>query len=183
MPSNFPSRAPVGLITGSLSAVLCLIPILAVWHLLQTPVRKFYFSQYVLSFLSQTAVGSVAAFFRHSHSHIYQVLVQKGHLVSGVPDPRFALSVRAVQFDSPAPFYAWVRNHIYSGSDLPDLLQVPLAVWCLLGPLLFGLGVALDFRRRKRAREGQQLRGGELLSVDQFNRATKGDGFALYVKN
>jgi hypothetical protein len=40
----------------------------------------------------------------------------------------------------------------------------------------------LDFQRRKRAREGQQLRGGELLSVDQFNRTTKGDGFALYVK-
>jgi hypothetical protein len=183
MPSNFPSRAPVGLITGALSALLSLIPTLALWHLLQTPVRKFYFSQYVLSFLSQTAVGSVAAFFRHSHIHIYQVLVQKGHLVTGVPDPRFVLSVCAVQFDSPAPFYAWVRNHIYSGSDLPDLLRVPLAIWCCLGPLLFGLGVVLDFRRRKRAREGQQLRGGELLTVDQFNRATKGDGFALYVKN
>ena len=182
MPSNFPSRAPVGLITGSLSAVFCLLPILAVWQLLQTPLRKFYFSQYALSFLSQTAVGSVAAFFRHSHGHIYHVLVQKGHLVSGVPDPRFAFAVRAVRFDSAAPFHSWVRDHIYGGRELPDLLRVPLTVWCCLASVLFGWGIVLDFQRRKRAREGQQLRGGELLTVDQFNRATKGDGFALYVQ-
>src|SRR5882757_6764538 len=120
MPSNFPSRAPIGLITGSLSAVLCLLPIFATWHQLQTPVRKFYFSQYALSFLSQTAVGSVAAFFRHSHGHTYHVLVQKGHLVSGAPDPRFPLSVRAVHFDSAAPFHTWVREHIYGGRELLD---------------------------------------------------------------
>jgi hypothetical protein len=45
------------------------------------------------------------------------------------------------------------------------------------------LGTVLDFRRRKRAREGLQLRGGEMLTVDEFNRVTKGDGFGLYVKD
>jgi hypothetical protein len=182
MPSNFPSRAPVGLITGSLSAVLCLLPVLAVWHLSQTPVRQFYFSQYVLSFLSQTALGTVAAFFRHSHGHNYHVLVQNGHLVSSALDPRFRLSVRAVHFDRPEIFHTWVRDHIYGRRELLDLLRVPLTVWCSAAIVLFGWGVVLDFRRRKRAREGQQLRGGELLTVDQFNRATKGDGFALYVQ-
>jgi hypothetical protein len=48
---------------------------------------------------------------------------------------------------------------------------------------MFGVGALLDFRRRKRAREGMQLRGGEMLTVEEFNRVTKGDGFGLYVKN
>jgi hypothetical protein len=182
MPSNFPSRAPVGLLTGVISAVLCFVPSLAIWHFLQSPVRQFYFGEYVLTSLSQTAVGSVAAFFRHSQGHTYYVLTQKGHLVSSVLDPHVGFSVRALHFDSPAPFHTWLHDRVYGGRELLDLLRVPLAAWCGLAVLLFGLGIVLDFRRRKRAREGQQLRGGELLSVKEFNRATKGDGFALYVQ-
>jgi hypothetical protein len=183
MPSNFPSRAPIGLITGFLAAALSFLPMLAPWNFLQSPVRKFYFGQYVASFLSQTRVESVAAFFRHSHGHTYYELFQNGYLVSGAPNPHLAVSVRAIQFEDAAPFHAWLRDHIYNGRELPELLQVPLMIWCCLAPLLIGLGVALDFQRRKRAREGQLLRGGELLSVAEFNRTTNGDGFALYVKH
>jgi hypothetical protein len=183
MPSNFPSRAPIGLITGFLSAALCLLPILAAWHLLQSPLRKFYFGQYVTSFLWQTGVGHVAAFFRHSHGYTYYALFQHGELVSGGTDRRASFSVRAIHFDDAAPFHTWVRHHVYNGREVPDLLRTPLTIWCCLAPLFIGLGVALDFQRRKRAREGQLLRGGELLSVSEFNRTTKGDGFALYVKN
>jgi hypothetical protein len=182
MPSNFPSRAPVGLLTGVLSAVLCFVPTLALWHFLQSPVRQFYFGEYVLTSLSQTAVGSVVAFFRHSQRHTYYVLAQRGHLVWSDLDPHVGFSVRAVHFESSTSFDTWLRDRVYGGRELLDLLRVPMAVWCCLAVLFFGLGIVLDFRRRKRAREGQQLRGGELLSVKEFNRTTKGNGFALYVQ-
>jgi hypothetical protein len=82
---------------------------------------------------------------------------QTGHLLAAgsAPDPSAPLSVRVVQLPSPAAFHVWLRVNVYGARDAS----------------------------RKRAREGQQLRGGELLSVDEFDGVTKGDGFALYVKN
>jgi hypothetical protein len=62
------------------------------------------------------------------------------------------------------------------------LLATPLAAWGVAAAFVFGLGAVLDFYRRKRAREGIQLRGSALITVEQFNRATRGDGFALYVR-
>jgi hypothetical protein len=82
----------------------------------------------------------------------------------------------------PSAFHAWLRAGVYGGRETPDLFRVPLGIWCFTAIFVFGLGAVLDFRRRKRAREGEQLRGGEMLTVDEFNRVTKGDGFGLYVK-
>jgi hypothetical protein len=183
MPSNFPTRAPVGLISGALLGVLSLVPILAAWHFCQLPVQKFYFGQYVASYLSETPIGTIAAFMKHSRRHDYYVLMQNGHALS-IPGPEAssAISVHILHTNTTRDFHTWLRARVYEGLELPQLLGTPLAAWCVAAMLTLALGAALDLYRRKRAREGTQLRGGALMTVDQFNRATRGDGFALYVR-
>jgi hypothetical protein len=183
MASNFPLRAPVGLIGGGLLALISFVPILAGWQALQPPVQRFYLGQYVVTYLSATPVGTVAAFFKGSKEHTYHVLGQNGHLVyRSVPAAAGPVSVHIMQGWQPSAFHAWLRAGVYGGRETPDLFRVPLGIWCFTAIFVFGLGAVLDFRRRKRAREGEQLRGGEMLTVDEFNRVTKGDGFGLYVK-
>jgi hypothetical protein len=184
MASNFPVRAPIGLIGGGLLAVFGIMPVLAGWHALQPPISRFYLGQYVVSYLSGTPIGTVATFFRGSKQHKYRVLVQDGHLLSEPgPETAHRISVHIVEMKSPTAFHAWLREHIYGGRPLFELMRVPVAAWLSFSVLMLSIGGLLDFRRRQRSREGKRMRGPELLSVDEFNRVTKGDGFALYVKN
>jgi hypothetical protein len=183
MPSNFPTRAPIGLLLGAVLSFFLVIPIVAVWHFCQVPVQKFYFGEYLASYLSQTPVGTIAAFFKHSRRHEYYVLVQNSHLLStNRPEAGSAISVRVIHTNTARDFHTWLRTAVYDGREVPQLLATPLAAWGVAAAFVFGLGAVLDFYRRKRAREGIQLRGGDLMTVEQFNRATRGDGFALYVR-
>jgi hypothetical protein len=183
MQSNFPTRAPVGLIAGFLLGVFSILPILVVWQRIQPPVQRFYLGQYVVTYLSATPIGTVAAFFKGSNEHTYHVLAQNGHLVSGAVAGTRPLTVHVVHGGDPAAFHAWLRTQTYGGREVPDLVRGPIGIWSFVAVGMFGVGALLDFRRRKRAREGMQLRGGEMLTVDEFNYVTKGDGFGLYVKN
>jgi hypothetical protein len=183
MQSNFPTRAPVGLIAGSLLAVLSIAPIFAIWQHLQPPVQRFYLGQYAVTYLSATPIGTVATFFKGTKQHTYHVLAQNRHLVSGPVAEIGPLTVHVVHGENPATFHAWLRNAVYGGREVQDVVRGPIGVWCFAAVSMFAVGAVLDFRRRKRAREGQQLRGGEILTVNEFNRVTKGDGFGLYVKN
>src|SRR5205823_4016827 len=89
-------------------------------------------------------------------------------------------SVRFVK-TTPHIFSIWLQNQVYAGREFREVLQTPLALWTGIGLSLFLSGLILDFQRRKRAREGVQLRGPDLLSHREFNRVTKGDGFTLHV--
>src|ERR1700719_2366463 len=120
MANNFPTRAPVGLISGGLPALISVVPILAAWYFIQLPVQKFYFGEYVASYLSQTLVGTVAGFFRHSPGHTYYVLMQNGHPLSGsVPETGSAISVRVIHTRTPTRFHTWLRTAVYDGRELP----------------------------------------------------------------
>ena len=57
-----------------------------------------------------------------------------------------------------------------------------MAAWIGIFLILVLAGVVWDFLRRKRAREGVKLRGPDLLTRSEFNEATNGDGFTLYVR-
>jgi hypothetical protein len=45
--------------------------------------------------------------------------------------------------------------------------------------LFFGMG--MDAKRLNDFRKGKKLRGWDILTPRQFNRRTKGDGFALLI--
>jgi hypothetical protein len=182
---NFPTRAPVGMLLGALLGLLSIIPVFAVWHHWQPPLNRFYLPQYIGSTLAETPVGTVISFFNsRRNTRTYFVLMQSGKPVTSAAslDPARPVLVRFVT-TTPRIFSTWVRNQIYRGQEFREVVRVPLALWAGIALSLFVCGLCCDFVRRKRAREGVQLRGPDLLTRREFNRATKGDGFILHVRD
>ena len=180
---NFPNRAPVGMLLGTILGLFSIAPVYFVWHHFQPPLERFYLPQYFGSTLAETPAGTVISFF-HSRqkTRTYFVLLQHGRPVTGAirTEPVQPVSVRFVE-TTPLIFSAWLRMQIYRGNTALELLRTPLLFWASIALSLFLCGLVWDFQRRKRARKGVPLRGPELLSRHDFNRVTKGDGFALHV--
>jgi hypothetical protein len=173
------------MLLGAVLGLFSTVPVFAVWHRCQPPLERFYFPQYVGSALAQTPVGTVISFFHSRPStRTYFVLLQGGKPVTSTIglDPARHVSVRFVS-TTPRIFSLWLQNQVYSGRDFREVLEAPLALWASIGFSLFLCGLAFDFERRKRAREGVQLRGPDLLGTREFNRVTKGDGFTLHVRD
>jgi hypothetical protein len=182
---NFPTRAPVGMLLGAVLGFASIAPVFAIWHRSQLPLERFYFPQYVGSALAQTPIGTMISFFNSPrNTRTYVVLMQSGKPVTSAAglNPAYHVSVRLVS-TTPRVFSLWLQNQIYQGRDFREVLQASLAVWAGIGLSLFVCGLAFDFQRRKQAREGVQLRGPDLLARRDFNRATKGDGFTLHVRD
>ncbi len=182
---NFPSRAPIGMILGIISGLFSLAPISILWHRSLPPLERFYLPQYIGSTLAQTPVGTVVSFFHGRRtSRTYFVLMQDGRPVTNTAplDPLLHISVRFVE-TTPRIFGTWLQTQIYGGRQFRELLQIPVSLWIAAYFALFFSGLSVDFGRRKRAREGVPLRGPELMTRREFNRATKGDGFKLHVLN
>lgn len=180
---NFPTRAPIGMLLGSVLGFFSIVPVFAIWHHCQPSLEGFYLPQYVGSTLAQTPVGTVISFFNsRRNARTYFVLMQGGKPVTGSAalDPARRVSVRFVR-TTPRIFSLWLQNQIYAGREFREVLQVPLAFWAAVGLALFLSGLGYDFQRRKRAREGVPLRGPDLMTWRQFNQATNGDGFTLHV--
>jgi hypothetical protein len=180
---NFPTRAPVGMLLGAVLGLLSTVPIFAVWHRYQPALERFYFPQYVGSTLAQTPVGSVISFFHSRPStRTYSVLMQRGKPVTSTTglQPARHGSVRFVS-TTPRIFSLWLQNQVYSGREFREVVEAPLALWAGIALTLFLCGLAFDFQRRKRAREGVALRGPDLMTRRAFNRTTKGNGFTLHV--
>jgi hypothetical protein len=180
---NFPTRAPVGMLLGTIFGLFSVVPIFAVRHHFQPPLERFYWPQYLGSTLAQTPVGTVLSFFHAMQkTRTYFVLLQKGRPVTGAIgiDPARPVSVRSIE-TTPRIFGSWLGTQIYGGHNVAELLRTPLLFWASIALSLFLCGLAWDFHRRRRAREGVPLRGPELLSRRDFNRVTQGDGFTLHV--
>jgi hypothetical protein len=81
----------------------------------------------------------------------------------------------------PSVFARWLKAAIYRGETPGDLIAAPLMIWATVPAVFLVAGGVFDFRRRRRAREGEQLRGPESMTVSQFNRTIprKEKGFGL----
>jgi hypothetical protein len=180
---NFPTRAPVGMLLGTIFGLFSIVPIFAVWQRVEPPLERSYLPQYLGSTLAQTPIGTVLSFF-HSRQKVrtYFVLLQNGRPVTSAIriDPARPLTARPIE-TTPRIFGSWLRTQIYGGHTVAELLRTPPLFWASIALSLFLGGLVWDFRRRRRAREGVPLRGPELLSRRDFNRVTQGDGFTLYV--
>jgi len=181
---NFPTRAPVGMLLGVVLGLLSVVPVFVVWHRLQSPLERFYFPQLIGSTLSQTPLGTVTSLFHGRRTtRTYFVLMQGNRpLTEGaLLDPTRRTFVRFVQ-TTPRVFGTWLQSHIYRGRSFRELIQVPVLAWIAIFSSSLLTGVVCDFLRRKRAREGVKLRGPDLMTRTEFNEATHGDGFTLYVR-
>jgi hypothetical protein len=180
---NFPTRAPVGLLSGAILGIFSIVPVFAIWHHYQPSLERFYFPQYIGSTLAQTPVGTVISFFRsRRNTRTYFVVMQGGKPVTSAArlDPTRHVSVRFVE-TTPRIFGTWLRTQIYHGREFREVLQMPIVLSIGIHFSLFLSGLSYDCIRRKRAREGVPLRGPDLMTRRAFNRAAKGDGFTLHV--
>jgi hypothetical protein len=181
---NFPTRAPVGMLLGVVLGLFSAVPVFVVWHRFEAPLERFYFPQFIGSTLAQTPIGTVTSFFRSRRTtRTYFVLIEgsRPFIGSALFGPTERVSVQFVE-TTPRIFATWLRIHTYDGRSFHEVVEIPVAVWISFFLILLLAGVVWDFLRRKRAREGVKLRGPDLLTRSEFNEATNGDGFTLYVR-
>jgi hypothetical protein len=180
---NFPTRAPVGMLLGSVLGVLSMVPIGVVCRHYQPPLERFYFPQYLGSTLAQTPIGTVISFLHARRTtRSYFVFLQDGRPVTSPAcfDPARHISVRFVE-TTPRIFATWLQQQIYGGHSFRNIVRLPIVLSLAMFFSFFLAGVVYDGLRRKRAREGVTLRGPDLMTRRAFNRITKGKGFTLHV--
>jgi hypothetical protein len=173
----FPARVPIGLLLGVVLAVGSGLASFGVWRHMQPTLQAFYLRQYITSGLG----AKVQAVAKRSSPKPFFLVTVNGF--PATPEtirmaPRTSVSGRYV-FVPPAWFHAQLRNTIYSGRSVVQLVKPVFLVWGVLSFLSLAGGLAYDFRRRKRAREGDPLRGPRRLTWRQYNRSKKGDGLVI----
>jgi len=73
----------------------------------------------------------------------------------------------------------FLREVAYGGSSLFGFFQPPLVGGLILFVLVLPFTVRMDVERQKRLRYGRRLKGPEMLTPRQFNRAVRGDGIGF----
>jgi hypothetical protein len=173
----FPARVPIGLLLGAVLALGSGLASFGAWRHVQPTLEAFYLRQYVTSGLG----AKVQAVAKRSSPKPFFLVTVNGF--PATPDtirtaPRHAVSGRYV-FVPPAWFHTQLRNTVYSGRSAVQLVKPVFFAWGALSLLSLAGGLAYDFRRRKRAREGDPLRGPRRMTWRQYNRAKKGDGLVI----
>jgi hypothetical protein len=171
--SAFPTRLPAGLLLGGLCALAVAPVVFTVWHRSQSPLESFYLPSYAKAYVQPSHGLLTGKLIPHS---FYLVTVNGTFAVPETlpPDMR-GVSGRFVDV-LPSAYAAWLKPAIYHGKTPVEVLELPLLIWASSGMLLILAGGVYDFRRRRRAREGWQLRGPEHKTIRQFNRLTKARG-------
>jgi len=169
----FPSRIPIGVILGAVFALAAAPAIFGVWHHRQSPLESFYLPSYAKAYVQPSHGLITGKPIPHS---FYLVTVNGAYAVPETmpPDMR-GVSGRFVDV-LPSAYAAWLKLAIYHGRSPVEVLELPLLIWASSGMLLLLAGAVYDFRRRRRAREGWQLRGPEHKTIPEFNRLTKARG-------
>jgi hypothetical protein len=175
---QFPTRVPVGFIIGACLALAAAPLTYKTWRHFQSPLESFYLGTY----LKASVMPSRTLLSGRPLLHRFYIVTVNGHdATSGtLPATMVGLSGRFVDVQ-PSVFAQWLRAAIYHGETPGDLIAPRLIVWASLAAVFLIAGGIFDFHRRRKAREGEQLRGPESMTVTQFNRTIprKEKGFAL----
>jgi hypothetical protein len=175
---QFPTRLPVGFLIGACLAMAAAPITYETWRHFQSPLESFYLGTY----LKASVMPSKTLLSGRPMIHRFYIVTANGHdaTPATLPATISGLSGRFVDVQ-PSVFAQWLRVAIYHSETPGDLIAFPLMVWASVAAVLLVAGIIFDFRRRRRAREGEQLRGPESMTVAQFNRTIprKEKGFAL----
>ncbi|HEX4029192.1 MAG TPA: type IV secretion system DNA-binding domain-containing protein [Terracidiphilus sp.] len=71
---------------------------------------------------------------------------------------------------------AYLKDAVYGGTSLSGLFRPPLIGGAAVFVILLPFAVAWDIKRQKELKYGRRLKGPEMLTPQQFNKAVKGDG-------
>jgi hypothetical protein len=190
---TFPSRIPIGLLLGGMAAVLSLVPTFAVFRSQLEPVQAHYLKTYLrLSVVPHRQTAKPQKFLLLVRANGTSAPPSACQVTTKLllPSPTGNLSSELVETalrcsleTPPADMKAWLRGAVYSGQSCFDLIQSSLTVWAVFAVCCVLIGSMCDVWRKRRARQGVQLRGPELVSRWQFNRRVKGDGFPIVLEN
>src|SRR6185437_10972770 len=174
----FPTRVPVGFLIGACLTLAAAPATYKFWRHFESPLESFYLGTY----LKASVMPSRTLLSERPLLHRFYVVTVNGHDATPgtLPATMVGLSGRFVDVQ-PSVFAQWLRAAIYRGETPGDLIAVPIVVWASIATVFLVAGATFDFRRRRRAREGEQLRGPESMTVAEFNRTIprKEKGFAL----
>lgn len=175
---QFPTRVPVGFLIGACLTLAAAPVTYKVCRHFQSPLESFYLGTY----LKASVMPSRTLLSGRPLLHRFYIVTVNGHdaTPATLPSTMAGLSGRFVDVQ-PSTFAQWLRAAIYHGETPGDLIAVPLIVWASLSAGFLVAGAIFDFQRRRKAREGEQLRGPESMTVSQFNKTIrrKEKGFAF----
>jgi type IV secretory pathway TraG/TraD family ATPase VirD4 len=164
---SFPIRAPIGIIAGTLCATAILPLWLKLGVALAPELQRFYLSTYVKTGF-QAALPNLAK--QPVEKQYLAVLNGQNLAVQKSVDAHLKTLHQELITANPQAFHLWMQKWVYHGSMMQDMFR-----WQMFGSfvtflVLVGLGLWWDLNRRKHARDGEHIRGTELLSWREFNR-------------
>ncbi len=183
---SFPSRVPVGLLSGVAFGLLSCVPCVAVWNAFQEPVRAHYLKTYIRVSLPHTRSEKPKRFVLLTTAHTSALQACRNSdafLTRSDEEHGLENAGWCVLWSRSKPVASWLRNAVYGGQSFTQWLRVPVMVWAGVGLCLVCAGGTYDSRQRERARNGIQLRGPELVSRWKFIRRVQGDGFPIVLEN
>lgn len=188
--------------TAFLSAVLTFL-FLCGWIRFETaPLQRFY-----LPIFERT---SLIGAFSKTHRSSYRILLVAGHgvlprpaqdtdvILGKTPETAgraipLALSTNAkahgytllfrnpIRSFSDARLRDYLKDFVYGGVGLAAFFRPPLIGGAVVFLVLLPFAVRKDVERQKQIRYGRRLKGPEMLTPQQFNRAIEGDGIGFKI--
>jgi hypothetical protein len=174
--TDFPSRAPIGLILGAVLGVLSVIGTFAVWRKQLSPLESFYIKKYLTP-----APPSFNGKFRVKQ---YRVITVDGQIATAQTIAWATAENTSARYITSEPhlFHEWLRTSVYEGRPATDIIRTPAIFAGLLFLACVITGGYFEYRRKKAAREGQPLRGATTITPREFNRGKKRDGFVFRLR-
>lgn len=138
---------------------------------------------YIATYLKAQYLPTASSFGLREKPRRYPVVTVNGRDMTraNVPETAKGIGVRYTT-TTPALFSEWLRLAVYDGKTGVELAKLPLILWGILSLLAIVFGVIFSVRQREKLLSGMKLRGPSFMTVRQFNKTTKGDGFALHVQ-
>lgn len=169
---RMPSRFPVGIMTGIFLALLVCFAAFRQWKSRLPPLQQFYLMSYSMPTFALPGKP------RQAKATIIFAGDQPATPASFSGAPNKELSVRRIDVH-PALYHRWLKSTIYGGQDLQEVLFIPVfgSGLCVFMGVIGGCFV--DAKRIRIRRNGLKLKGPDLLTVQQYNHLTKGDGIAF----
>jgi len=185
-----------------LSAVLTFFFVCGWIHFATTPLQRYYLPLYERT--------SVIGAFSKTHRSNYRLLFVAGHGLSPRPVQNADVTLGwtlepdgktiPLQLSADAPLHGYtlffrgplrsffdarlsdyMRDVVYGGTSLPVFFRPPLIGGAAVLLILLPFAVFKDMKRQKQLRYGRRLKGPEMLTPRQFNRAVKGDGVGFKI--
>jgi type IV secretory pathway TraG/TraD family ATPase VirD4 len=199
----WPYHIPIYTYSAALAALALTFIIFCVWlRVWRTPLQRYYLPVYVRS--------SILATFSPNHRSTYRMLFVSsgdnafrpaltGDVISGktldadgkvIPlalSPATLYEGNLLLFRGPkrtfidARLSVYLKDVVYGGRSPSIFFRPPLIAGAAALMILLPIAAVWDVKRQKELKYGRRLKGPEMLTPQQFNRAVKGDGIGFKI--